>query len=163
MSEPRGPRDRPPNVDAAAFTPPDPNAPCAPPPAAGKHKSVVITINAPLLAALRTYCATRQESITAAVLTAHVEAGEEVQQALQPTDDDKDYVALGLAPRRSRGRLGSGKPLSLWLNPAALAALDTAAQAANVTRRRYVTELLTALLHPDTAPAEQPTSHDPTV
>ena len=114
-------------------------------------------INPALREELRVFCAKTRMTITGAVMTAHLECGEKVQQLLQPTDDDKDAVAMGLAPRRSRGRLGPGQPLAMWLTAAMLGSIDDAARSVNVTRRRYVTELLTALLRPTSPPAEQPT------
>ena len=160
MSEqPRQPR--PPNVDTAAFAPPDPNTPHdrdgAHRPPLGDKRSVVVKIHENLLGRLRDHCAARRMSVTEAVLSAHLEIGENVQQTLRPTDADKARIALGLPPLNSRSPLGPGKPLSLWLGPAALAELDAGAMTTDTTRRRYVTELLTALLTPSDPPAEHST------
>ncbi len=124
-------------------------------PPMGDKQSVNIKINEDLLDRLREHCAARRMSTADAVLSAHLEIGGQVQQALHPTDADEERIALGLPPLSNRERLGPGKPLSLWLAPAALAALDDAAVAADTTRRRYVTELLTAHL----APKNPPTGH----
>lgn len=165
MSESHRPPPRPPTVDAAAFAPPDPATPGRraspryPPPLAGPRRSVVVKINADLLDRLRTHCKTAHMSVTDAVLSAHLDAGDDVQKALRPTPEDQRRVALGLPQTSTRVRLGPGKPLSLWLTPPALAELDAAAASANVTRRRYITALLTALLPPTNTPEEH-TPHD---
>ena len=123
MNESHRPPPRPPTVDAAAFAPPDPATPGRraspryPPPLAGPKRSVVVKINADLLDRLRTHCKTAHMSVTDAVLSAHLDAGDDVQQALRPTPEDQRRVALGLPQTSTRVRLGPGKPLSLWLTP----------------------------------------------
>ncbi len=151
-------RRRPPIIDAEAFTPPVDTTPGrrrntqehAPLP--GPNRSVVVKVNAELLNGLRTHCKNKRMSVTDAVLSAHLNIGKDVQQALRPTPSDQHRVALGLPQTSARDRLGPGKPLSLWLTPYALAELDAAAAAANITRRRYITALLTALLKPANTP-----------
>ena len=158
MSEPRR---RPPIIDAAAFAPPAPTTPGRRgnaqhhPPLPGPNRSVVVKINADLLDKLRVLCKIKRMSVTDALLSAHLDIGEDVQQALRPTRSDQHRVALGLPQTSTRDRLGPGKPLSLWLTPFALAELDAAAASANVTRRRYLTALLTKLLTPTNTPDEE--------
>ena len=146
MSRPR--RPGPPRIDAAAFAPPSPNdQPPAPAPARSREKSsVVVAVNADLLAQLKAHCAKTLQSPTEVVLTAHLELSEQLQDELKPTPADQRRLALGLPQAAASGRLGPGKPLSLWLSPVSLADLDAAAVAVGITRRRYLTALLARLL-----------------
>ncbi|MDE0653916.1 MAG: hypothetical protein OXI26_09710 [bacterium] len=80
------------------------------------------------------------------ILTAHLELSERVQEELKPTPADERRIALGLPHAAASGRLGPGRPLSLWLSTVALAELDAAAEVAGITRRRYLTALVEALL-----------------
>ena len=156
------PRPGPPRMDAAAFAPPNPDTQ-PPPPApalARKKSSVVVDVEADLLARLRAHCTQARTSPTEMILTAHLELTEQLQAELEPNPTDQRRVALGLPRAAASRRLGPGKPLSLWLSSVALADLDAAADAAGITRRRYVTALVEALLaaaharpraHPDPA------------
>ena len=120
---------------------------------------MVVIINADLLAKLRAHCAATNQSPTEAILTAHVGFGEAVQGALEPTDADRRRLGLGLPQAAASGRLGPGKPLSLWLAATSVAEL-TAAAGVGVTRRRYVTALVEALLAGASPPAEpHPRAH----
>ena len=142
--------DRPPErrFDAAGFGPLDADQTASGPAPLGEDakRSVVVQINPDLHARFRAHCAASRTSVTDAVLTAHLELSEAVQRQLTPTAEDQARLELGLPPRSTRSRLGAGKPLSLWLTPRALATLDEAATAAQTTRRRYITTLLTRLL-----------------
>ena len=142
------PRPGPPRIDAAAFAPPSPNdQPPAPAPARSREKSsVVVAVNEDLLAQLKAHCAKTLQSPTEVVLTAHLELSEQLQDELKPTPADQRRLALGLPQAAASGRLGPGKPLSLWLSPVSLADLDAAAVAVGITRRRYLTALLARLL-----------------
>ena len=164
MNRPR--RPGPPRIDAAAFAPPNPaERPPDPPPATAEPKSsVVVIINADLLARLRAHCAATNQSPTEAILTVHVGFGAAVQGALKPTDADRRRLGLGLPQAAASGRLGPGKPLSLWLAATSVAELTAAAAGVGVTRRRYVTALVEALLAGASPPAEpHPRAHsDPT-
>ena len=150
------PRPGPPGIDAAAFAHPNPHGgpPTRPPRAARKKSSVVVIINTDLLTKLRAHCAATNQSPTEAILTAHVEFGEAVQGALEPTDADRRRLGLGLPQAAASGRLGPGKPLSLWLAATSVAELTAAAARVGVTRRRYVTALVEALLAGASPPAE---------
>ena len=160
------PRPGPPGIDAAAFAQPNPHGgpPNRPPRAARKKLSVVVIINTDLLAHLRSHCAATNQSPTEATLTAHIEFGEAVQGALKPTDADRRRLGLGLPQAAASGRLGPGKPLSLWLAATSVAELTAAAAGVGVSRRRYVTALVEALLAGASPPAEpHPRAHpDPT-
>ena len=95
---------------------------------------MVVIINADLLAQLRSHCAKTRTSPTEVILTAHLELAEQLQDELKPTPADQRRIALGLPQAAASGRLGPGKPLSLWLSAVALADLDAAADAVGVTR-----------------------------
>ena len=137
----------PPRVDAAAFAPPNPSGrPAAPQPGAARKTTVVVSVDAALLVRLRTRCATWRRSPTEVILTAHLELAERLGEELRPTISDQRRIALGLPQAAASRRLGPGKPLSLWLSPVSLAELDAAARAVGITRRRYVTALIEALL-----------------
>ena len=146
MSRPR--RPGPPRIDAAAFAPPSPSdQPPAPATARSREKSsVVVAVNEDLLAQLKAHCAKTLQSPTEVILTAHLELSEQLQDELKPTPADQRRIALGLPQAAASGRLGPGKPLSLWLSPVSLADLDAAAEAVGITRRRYLTALLARLL-----------------
>ena len=151
MSVPR--RPGPPRIDAAAFAPPRPSdRPVAPPPGASRKKSVVVLVDVDLLVRLRARCATWRRSPSEVILTAHLDLAERLGEELRPTAADQRRVALGLPQGAAMRRLGPGKPLSLWLSPVSLAELDAAAEVAGITRRRYITALVEALL----ARAEEP-------
>ena len=140
-------RPGPPRIDAAAFAPPSPSGrPATQPPGPATKKSVVVSVDADLLAQLKAHCAKTLQSPTEVVLTAHLELSEQVQDELKPTPADQRRIALGLPQAAASGRLGPGKPLSLWLSPVSLADLDAAAVAVGITRRRYLTALLARLL-----------------
>ena len=141
-------RPGPPRIDAAAFAPPSPSdQPPAPAPARSREKSsVVVAVNEDLLAQLKAHCAKTLQSPTEVVLTAHLDLTEQIQDELKPTPADQRRLALGLPQAAASGRLGPGKPLSLWLSPVSLADLDAAAEAVGITRRRYLTALLARLL-----------------
>lgn len=147
-----------PRIAAAGFAPKYPFGPefeAARGPVDGAKRSVVVRVNAELLARFKNHCAQHRRSVTDAVLTAHLELGEATQQQLRPTPDDEERISLGLPPRGASERLGPGDPLSLWITPQALDRLDRAAAEAHTTRRRYVTTLLRALLaDTDTPPAD---------
>ena len=159
-------RPGPPRIDAAAFAPPSPSdQPPAPAPAGSREKSsVVVAVNADLLGELKALCAKTRTSPTEVILTAHLELTEQLQDELKPTPADQRRIALGLPQAAASGRLGPGKPLSLWLSPVALADLDAAAEAVGVTRRRYITALVEALLAGASPSADpHPRAHpDPT-
>ena len=141
------PRPGPPRIDAAAYAPPTPRRrPATRQPGPATKKSVVVSVDADLLAELKAHCATTRMSPTEVILTAHLELSEQVQDALKPTPADERRIALGLPQAAVSGRLGPGKPLSLWLSSVPLADLDAAAAAVGITRRRYLTALLEALL-----------------
>ena len=141
-------RPGPPRIDAAAFAPPSPSdQPPAPAPARSREKSsVVVAVNEDLLAQLKAHCAKTLQSPTEVILTAHLELSEQLHDELKPTPADQRRIALGLPQAAASGRLGPGKPLSLWLSPVSLADLDAAAEAVGITRRRYLTALLARLL-----------------
>ena len=137
----------PPRIDAAAFAPPNPSdRPAAPAPGAASKKTVVVSVGEELLVRLRTRCATWQRSPTEVILTSHLELSEQLGEELRPTVSDQRRIALGLPQAAASRRLGPGRPLSLWLSPVSLAELDAAARAVGITRRRYITALIEALL-----------------
>ena len=140
-------RPGPPRIDAAAFAPPSPSGlPATQPPGPASKKSVVVSVDADLLARFRAHCVKTRMSPSEVVLAAHLELTEQLQDELKPTSADQRRIALGLPQAAASGRLGPGKPLSLWLSPVALADLDAAAGAVAITRRRYITALLETLL-----------------
>lgn len=154
-----------PPMDAAAFAPANPgDQPPDPAPARAKKKSVVVFIEEDLLSRLRSHCAATGQSPTEVILIAHLESGDAVRRGLRPTEADRRRVALGLPQVAASGRLGPGKPLSLWLSATSLAELTAAARSVGVTRRRYLTELVAALLAAASHPKEpHPQAHpDPT-
>ena len=159
-------RPGPPRVDAAAFAPPHPSdhPPVPATSEARKKFAVVVAVDADLLARFRAHCASTRRSPTEVILTAHLQLAEHLQDELQPTPADQQRIALGLPQVAASRRLGPGKPLSLWLSAVSLATLDDAARAVGVTRRRYVTALVAALLAAAGPPTEpHPESHpDPT-
>ena len=145
MSRPR--RPGPPRIDAAAFAPPNPgDRPHGPPPVTTTPKSSVVVVNADLLARFRSHCAAIGESPTNAILAAHVELGEQVQDALKPTAADRRRITLGVPQAAASARLGPGNPLSLWLSPTSVAELTAAAAGTGISRRRYITALIETLL-----------------
>ena len=138
-----------PRIRGAAFAPQDPLGPAfeaAHPSNDDSKRSVVVRVNPELLARFKNHCAQNRSSVTDAVLTAHLELGQRIQQQLKPTREDEERIRLGLSPRSTSERLGPGDPLSLWIAPQALARLDSAAANAQITRRRYITALLQTLL-----------------
>ena len=151
MSVPR--RSGPPRIDAAAFAPPRLSGwPVAPAPGELRKKSVVVLVDADLLVRFRARCVTWGRSPSEVILTVHLDVAERLGEELRPTAADQRRVALGLPQAAAMRRLGPGKPLSLWLSPVSIAELDAAAAAVGITRRRYITALVEALL----ARAEEP-------
>ena len=148
-------RPGPPRVDAAAFAPPHPgDHPPVPASSAARKKSTVVAVDADLLARFRAHCASTRRSPTEVILTAHLQLAEQLQDELKPTPADQRRIVLGLPQVAASRGLGPGKPLSLWLSAVSLAALDDAAKGVGVTRRRYVTALVAALLATACPPGE---------
>lgn len=154
-----------PPMDAAAFAAANPgDQPPKTAPARAKKKSAVVFIKEDLLTEFRSLCDATRRSPTEVILTAHLESGDAVRRGLRPTEADRRRIALGLPQVAASGRLGPGKPLSLWLSATSLAELTAAARSVGVTRRRYITELVTAVLAAASSPeALHPQAHpDPT-